>query len=226
MEKMLKRLYLLLLILQIHACSLILHQKNNLFLKISHSELKTKVENLRDISLGPIVSKSVGFSNFAAPNFTENFKFNLIRNGYNVTVFTKQKKEEQKEITISNLPSGSSPNSSQTTSMTSLSPQNYFPGSTPVKIGKQDVQITDPAEISEICKNQNTQIFIGGFLYEGRTGPLLSEEVTSGIILSVYNSDGNLLTQIQYIGDLSMEEFENNSEVARLVTSKIKKLLK
>jgi len=219
------QIYIILILFSTASCSAIIRQKNNLFIKIVSLDLKRKVTDVREISLGPIVSKSVGFSNFAGPNFTENFRFNLIRKGFNVSLYTKKKQPGEKDDPL-NLPSTSAPPNNQSNSPTPLSPQTYFPASTPVRLGKQDFQITDPLEISEICKAQKTQIYIGGFLYEGRTGPLLNEEITTGIILSIYDSDGNLLTQIQYMGELSMEEFENNSEVARLMSERVKSLLK
>jgi hypothetical protein len=208
------------------SCTTLLQQKNNLLIKIASLDLKKKVTDVKEISLGPIISKSVGFSNFAGQNFTENFRFNLIRKGYSVSPYVKKKAVGEKDEITANISNTSSPTVTQGNVPTSLSPQAYFPASTPVKLTKQEFTITDPSEIAEICKLQKTQVFIGGFIYEGRTGPLLNEEVTAGIILSIYDSEGFLLTQIQYIGDLSMEEFQNNSEVARLMSEKVKNLLK
>lgn len=208
------------------SCSTLLQYKNNIFFKIVSQEMKRKTSDVKQISLGPIVSKTLGFSNFAGTNFTENLRFNLIKKGYDVIPYTKKKQNGENEDPMTNVSNASSPPRSQTSSPTPLSPQAYSPISTPVKLGKQESQITDPLEISEICKSQNSQIYIGGFIYEGRTGPLLNEEVTAGIILSLYDANGILLTQIQYIGDLSMEEFQNSSEVARIMSEKVKGLLK
>ncbi len=223
---LMKYFHIIVVLFSAISCSVITQQKNNLFLRIHSLELRKKIPDVKDVTIGVIAAKSAGFSNFAGPNFTENLKFNLIRKGYNVLPYTKKKQSTEKEDLLSNVPNTSAPVANSSGSPAPFSPQAYFPASTPVRLGKQDFQITEPSEIAEICKQQKTQIYIGGFLYEGRTGPLLNEEVTTGIIISVYDSDGSLLTQLQYIGDLSMEEFENNSEVARLMSERIRSLLK
>lgn len=183
------------------SCSSLRQIRNNLFLNITNTSISAKDQSykIQPIVMSPILSRNPGFNNISANNFTDNLKFHLIRESYSILDVPVDNEKNKSE---------NSPSPSVLSSLI-----------------RKEVFVNDKESIAKICTESGASSYIAGYLYETKTGTVLDEEISSGVIISIYKSDGSLLTQLQFIGSISLDEFLNNSEVARVFAKKIKKIL-
>jgi hypothetical protein len=56
---------------------------------------------------------------------------------------------------------------------------------------------------------------LSGFVYEKDVGNILEDEHTSGVILTIRDKNGNLKSQLQFVGINNLNSFDESSKISR-----------
>lgn len=86
---------------------------------------------------------------------------------------------------------------------------------------RRTVALDDPGEIAAAARNLGAQLFITGYVFEQRTGTLLEEETSIGVLLNCYDSSGELAAQLRFIGSETLDSYENSARVAQLMAEEL-----
>ncbi|WP_411821498.1 hypothetical protein [Leptospira sp. 'Mane'] len=152
-----------------------------------------KLEKKSLILIEKIISKSQSFVGTPTIAFQENLRFQLLEKGFSVEL-------NQNEIVSKD------------------------PASSPLAVSN-DSGITNVSRISpstiEYCRKIGCDLIINGILIETKTGNILDEKTSSGILLYASNSDGLLNSEFRYTGDRSIDSIQTNVILAKLFAEKI-----
>lgn len=81
-------------------------------------------------------------------------------------------------------------------------------------------------QVKELCAGTNADYVLTGFVHETKAGNFLDPVLSSGIIVYLYGRNGTLIVQMQYIGSVPLELYDNSSEVARVFANRLVDLVR
>jgi len=164
--------------------------------------------------------KNPGIAAMAGSNLSDNLALQLRRLGYYVAEVEKPTPPLVSEVPppLQNpepLQNTDGEPAEETEKTAPLQPQTPPPATVP----------TPPQiDIPELLKKNKTPAYITGYVYETRTGSLLDEQVSTGVLLRILDEHGELLAQIRYIGDNTLDSYESTAGVARVLAARIQSL--
>lgn len=178
---------------------------------VSSTKIKTiKAKKINRIGINIFEAKPSNFASFNSENFTYNLLFYLSKREW--LAFVKEIKSKNTHI----------PNP-KTSESTSSFEKSLLSNSIKPLNANQDQKSIEPSResIIESCKDIKCDIFLSGYVYEIKTGDLLEEESTTGILVHIYSSNGEMIGQIQLISKAPMEIFDFNSKMASKIDDEL-----